>query len=101
MTLPATDGAFGQTFSQSLQDPFVGHTVAAFAWACGLLSFPLVLLATKRRPMAPTIAFVFGVTLAMVVATTLVSHPFVAALSGMVTLTLTCAYCWRSPIVPQ
>ncbi len=67
LTLPPTDGAYGQT---PFADPLVFPIMSIFASMAAILAYPWLYLALRDRPLPKSLASLAGVVLAEIVLVT-------------------------------
>jgi len=96
LTLPPTDGAYGQGIFATLHDPFV-RTIATLAvLVSGALATPLLYFCLRHRRLTVALPIVFGSVLLAVAVTTPLSQ-LLGLLSGFATLGVSCMVCARIP----
>ena len=96
LTLPPSDGAYGQSILTALGDPFVRTIATPVALVSGLLASPLLFFSLRRRRLSVALPIVLAsVILAVVVATPL-SH-LLGLASAFVALVLSCVLSARIP----
>ena len=95
LSLPPTDGAYGQGILTTLHDPFVRAIATPVAVVSGLLASPLLFLCLRLRRLAVVLPIVFGSVLVAVAITTPLSH-LLGLFSGCAALVVSSIACKHS-----
>ncbi|MEW6659281.1 MAG: hypothetical protein AB1424_11525 [Thermodesulfobacteriota bacterium] len=69
-SLPPTDLAYGQTFSQTFSDPFIRDTFNGVAFISGIITFVAAYFCLRERNLRVAVPIVFGSVLLWVAAVT-------------------------------
>jgi len=94
LTLPPTDGAYGQGIFGTLRDPFVRAIATPVALVSGALASPLLYFCLRRRRLAVALPIVFGSVLVAVAITTPLDQLF-GLFSAFAALVVSCIVCAR------
>lgn len=92
LTLPPTDGAYGQGVVATLSDPFVRMIATPFVLVGGVLATPLLYFCLRDRRLAVALPIVFGSVLVAVIVTTPLSQ-LLGLFSGFAALVVSCIVC--------
>ena len=92
LTLPPTDGAYGQGAFATLRDPFARTMATTVALVSGALASPLLYFCLRRRRLAVALPIVFGsVLIAVAIATPL--SQLLGLFSAFAALVISCIVC--------
>ena len=94
LTLPPTDGAYGQGIFTTLDDAFVRAIATAVALVSGALASPLLYFCLRHRRLTVSLPIVFGSVLLAVAVTTPLSK-LLGLFSGFAALVVSCIICAR------
>jgi hypothetical protein len=94
LTLPPTDGMYGQGTFTTLHDPFVRAVAMPVALVSGSLATPLLYFCLRHRRLTVALPIVFGSVLVAVAVTTPLST-LLGLLSGFAALFVSCVVCAR------
>jgi hypothetical protein len=92
LTLPPTDGAYGQGIFGTLGDPFVRAIATPVALVSGALATPLLYFCLRHRRLTVALPIVFGSVLVAVAVTTPLS-PLFGLFSAFAALVVSCIVC--------
>jgi hypothetical protein len=94
LTLPPTDGAYGQGIFTTLRDPFVRLIATHVALWSGVLASPVLYFCLRRRRLTVALPLVLVSVLVAVSVTTPFSQ-LLGLLSGFAALVVSCIVCAR------
>jgi hypothetical protein len=94
LTLPPTDGAYGQGIFTTLHDPFVRAIAMPVALVSGLVATPLLFFCLRQRRLSVALPIVLGSVLAAVAMATPFSQ-LLGLLSGFAAFVVSCIVCAR------
>jgi hypothetical protein len=94
LTLPPSDGAYGQGIFKTLRDPFVIAIATPAALVSGALATPLLYFCLRHRRLTVALPIVFGSVLIAVSTATPFSR-LLGLFSGFAALLASCIICAR------
>ncbi|MCP3904866.1 MAG: hypothetical protein GY715_14665 [Planctomycetes bacterium] len=101
LSLPPTDGAYGQPMSRVFADPLVRGVASAVALVSGVVFWPVFYFTLRDRRLVYCLPIVLGVVILEIVLVTFFIHALVAWPVSYFALVIALVGCWAAGVRPS